>query len=92
MSIHSSGKLNPMYGNHHSEKTKEKIRAALQSHPKTSKKVLCVETNIIYNSTREAERKTGINHNCICQAARINGNQKTAGHYHWKYIEGDNNE
>lgn len=92
MSIHSSGKLNPMYGKHHSKETKEKIKQALQSHPNTSKKVLCVETNIIYNSTREAERKTGINHSCINQAALPNGKKKTAGKYHWKYIEDTNNE
>jgi len=29
MSIHSSGKLNPMYGKHHSKETKEKIKQAL---------------------------------------------------------------
>lgn len=87
MSEHSKGPLNPMYGKHHTEETKEKISKALQGHPKISKKVLCVETGIVYNSTREAERETGINHNGINQAAKINGKQKTAGQYHWQYIE-----
>ena len=86
MSEHTKGELNPMYGKHHSEETKEKISKALQNHPNTSKKVLCVETNIIYNSTREAERVLGIGHSSIGQAARPNGNQKTAGGYHWQYI------
>lgn len=86
MSEHTKGELNPMYGKHHSNKTKEKISLALQNHPNISKKVLCVETGIIYNSTREAERQTGINHNGINQAANPNGKQKTAGKYHWRYI------
>ena len=86
MSEHTKGELNPMYGKHHSEETKEKISKALQNHPNTSKKVLCVETNIIYNSTREAERVLGIGHSSIGQAARPNGNQKTAGGYHWVYL------
>ena len=30
-----------------------------------SKKVECIETGIIYESTREAERQTGIGHNNI---------------------------
>ena len=84
--LQCTGKGNPMYGKHHSEETKEKISKALQNHPNTSKKVLCVETNVIYNSTREAERVLGIGHSSIGQAARPNGNQKTAGGYHWIYI------
>ena len=86
MSEHTKGELNPMYGKHHSDETKEKISLALKNHPNTSKKVLCIETNIIYNSTREAERLTGINHSSISQAANPKGKQKTAGKYHWQYI------
>lgn len=91
MSEHTKGELNPMYGKHHSEETKAKISKALQSHPNTSKKVLCVKTKKIYNSTREAERLTGINHNGINQAALPDGRQKTAGGYHWKYIVEETN-
>ena len=38
---------------------------------------------MLFFSTREAERKTGINHvtiNNVC-----NGKKKTAGGYFWKY-------
>lgn len=86
MSKHTKGELNPMYGKQHSKETKIKISKALQSHPKTSKKILCVETQIIYKSLREAERLTGINHSGISQAAQKDGKQKTAGGYHWEYI------
>lgn len=87
MSINTSGEKNPMFGKHHSEETKNKIRKKLQSHPRTSKKILCVELNQIFNSLREAERITGINHSNISQAAKTNGNQKTAGGFHWSYVE-----
>ena len=86
MSEHTKGELNPMYGKQHSEETKLKISKALQSHPKTSKKILCVETQIIYKSLREAERLTGISHSGISQAAQEYGTQKTAGGYHWQYV------
>lgn len=52
---------------------------------KRSKKIMCVETEVIYPSTHEAERRTGINQSCICKAAK-NIERKTAGGYHWKYI------
>lgn len=84
MSEHSKGELNPMYGKHHSEETKEKIKTALQNHKNTSKRVLCIETNEVFPSSREVERSLGINHNCI--NAVCNGKQKTAGKKHWKYI------
>lgn len=51
-----------------------------------SKRVECIETHMIYASTREAERLTGINHANISSAC--NGKrQKTAGKYHWRYVD-----
>ncbi len=50
-----------------------------------SKKVECIETGIIYDSTREAERQTGIKHNNISQVC--NGQRQTAGKFHWRYVE-----
>ena len=50
-----------------------------------SKKVQCIETGIIYNSTREAERQTGVKHNNISQVCT--GKRQTAGKLHWRYIE-----
>lgn len=47
------------------------------------RKIRCVETGIVYDSTREAERQTGIGHECLSRAARKNG---TSHGYHWEYI------
>lgn len=49
------------------------------------KKVLCVETNEIFSSLSEAERQTNISHENISKVCR--GKRKTAGGYHWKYVE-----
>lgn len=47
------------------------------------KSVMCVETGIIYKSTKEAASITGINVSSIRNTAR--GLHKTAGGYRWKY-------
>ena len=52
---------------------------------KQSKSVRCVETGIVYMSLHHAERETGIPYTSICHA--LNGRQKTAGGYHWEYID-----
>ena len=50
----------------------------------SKKKVLCVETGIVYDSCGEAGRKTNINKKCISSVCI--GKQKTAGGYHWMYV------
>lgn len=50
-----------------------------------SKKVKCIETGIIYNSSREAERQTGIYHNQISKCCLKRKKFNTAGGYHWCY-------
>ena len=55
-----------------------------RSAEKTSKQVLCVETGIIYSSTKEVQRQLGFAHNNISQCC--NGKYKTAYGYTWKYI------
>lgn len=51
---------------------------------KPTKKVLCVETGIIYSSIKEASKMVGLkSKGCICMCCR--GRQKTAGGYHWEY-------
>ena len=73
-----SGINNNFYGKHHTEESKEKIR----NHK--SKKVYCIETNIVYNSALIAKKKTGI---CNASIRKVcNGKQKTAGGYHWEFI------
>lgn len=62
----------------------EAQKGKLINHKSLSKKVLCVETGEIFESTMDAYRKTGIFHNNISKAC--NGKYKTTGGYHWKYV------
>lgn len=52
----------------------------------SKKKVLCIETNLIYNSIQEAAKDVGLASGCdigrVCQ-----GKRKTASGYHWRYVE-----
>lgn len=89
MSEHTKGELNPMYGKNHKYTTIKKIKENLTNHPNTSKKILCIETNTIYLSVREASRQTGITYQSIQQAVSLNGNQQKAGGFHWVYVEID---
>lgn len=50
---------------------------------KLRKSVLCIETNIIYPSVREAAKQTGADRSSI--SACCKGKQKTTKGYHWKY-------
>ena len=54
---------------------------------KEVKHVRCIETGIIYRSTREAERQTGVNQVCIAKCCKGRYGYKTAGGYHWEYVE-----
>lgn len=49
-----------------------------------SKKVICVETGVVYGSIREAERLTGIK--SVNSVIRGGYGRKTAGGYHWKFV------
>ena len=76
--------------------SKEKIRKVMtgrkQSEESNNKrkekakkqKVICVETNTIYESMKECGRKNGITSSQISRACR--GIRKTAGGLHWKFI------
>ena len=48
------------------------------------KKVICVETNVIYNSQVEAEQFTGISHKLI--SASCCNEKRCAGGYHWRIV------
>ncbi len=50
---------------------------------KLPKKVRCIETNTVYASLADAKRMTGVNHIGSC----CNGKLKTAGGYHWKFVD-----
>lgn len=51
-------------------------------HPR-AKAVICIELNIVFDCTRDAERQLGINHAHI--SACCKKQRKTAGGYHWIY-------
>lgn len=53
--------------------------------PKTPKKVKCVETGEVYESTQQAERETGIPHQHISQVCR--GKLKSCKGLHFVYID-----
>ncbi|MBR6517149.1 MAG: hypothetical protein IKT40_09975 [Bacilli bacterium] len=66
-------------GFHHTLEAIEKMKI-IKSIP-----VICLETNIIYSSAKEAKRQTNINDTTIglcCKDIR-----KTAGGFHWKYYK-----
>ena len=83
--IRFSGKGNPMYNTKIPKEHKIKLQAA--SVKATSKPCKCIETNVIYDSAADAQRKTGINARTISYVCNKTGYYKTAGGYHWEFIE-----
>ncbi len=51
---------------------------------KAKKKIVCVETKIMYDSAATAEKETGATRCNINRALKSGG---TAGGYHWKYVD-----
>ena len=72
---------NKLKGQIRSEKTKQNISNGHK------KKILCIETGIIYNSREEAARAVDVSPSGVGRAAT--GEQKTSGGYHWRYINED---
>lgn len=54
---------------------------------KQSKMIECIETGIIYNSFEEAAADIGIDKSGINMCCTGYRNRKTAGGYHWRYVE-----
>lgn len=50
-----------------------------------AKKVLCIETGVIYDSVRQAERETGLAESGISSCCQ--GRYKTCGGLHWEYVD-----
>lgn len=49
------------------------------------RRILCIETNVIYDSFADAARKTGLNRTKIVSVCT--GKRRTTGGYHFKYAE-----
>lgn len=67
-----------------SEETKRKMCEAQKNRKDLSKKVKCLETGEVFDSTKEVERITGVYHGSISKVC--NGKSKTAGNFHWKFV------
>lgn len=67
-------------------KEKQQIMLTMREKAKQTniKPVKCIETNKTYESAREASRQTGIHYSNIGKVC--SGKQKTAGGYHWCFI------
>lgn len=85
------------YYNTHKEEVKQKSYETYLKHKKTanknlieankkrSKKVLCIETGIIYESAPVAAKENNLSQGNISSVCR--GERKTCGKRHWQYID-----
>lgn len=64
----------------------ERVRQTRNINAKQYKKVLCVETGEVYNSIRDAERKTGLYRSRIGLCCNNAYGANTTGGYHWRFI------
>ena len=75
-------------GHKFSEETKKKMsKLKIGKKPTNCKKVLCIETGIIYDSMHDAEKETGAKFKNISKVCKNEYGRKTAGGYHWQYYE-----
>ena len=79
LNIHKGGNTSRK-GLPHSDETKEILREQ-----KPKKKVLCLETDTVYESIHDAGKKTKTRYQDIWRVCK--GQRKTCGGYHWKYAE-----
>lgn len=61
----------------------------LRKNMTNKKKVLCIETNMVFDSIAIAMQHTGVSRSSISLV--IHNKMQTAGGYHWKYVEEENN-
>lgn len=103
MSEAKKGANHPLYGKHRSVETRRKMSEALKGKHRSvetrkkmseakkgnsyrSRPVICVETLERFASATEAAKAIGLrNMTSICNACR--GVHKTAGGYHWAYVD-----
>jgi len=84
-----SGENHPMYGKHHTDATRKKMSEhhydSSGCNNPMSKRVVCVETGVIYPSAIDAQKSTGIPRNNITAACRKD-RQVSAGGFHWNFV------
>ena len=74
-------------GHKFTDEARKRISESLKGNiPYNCKKVLCVETGIIYDSMHIAERETGAKYKNISKVCKGEYGRKTAGGYHWKIV------
>lgn len=79
-----TGEYNRNYGTRN-----ERAAKTLTNRKDRSTPVVCLETAVVYPSTCEASRQTGVNQRHISECC--NGKLKTAGGFHWgRFVEGNN--
>lgn len=81
-----AGENNPFYGKHHTEESRQKIKAAAEKKKKSIQQIDKDTNEIIatYSGIKEAENTLQVSHGWISKAARQN---KIAYGYRWKIIE-----
>lgn len=86
--VGQKGADNPMYGKHHSEEVKKRLseRKMGTLNPR-ARQVICVETQVRYDSVRDAYRVTGVRYDSISRVC--SGKGETAGGFHWEYVNGE---
>lgn len=85
--IKASEKAKEYWQSHPEEKKRNMKKMQDKAKEKNTKKILCIETNVSYESAREAFRQTGIHYASIGKVC--NGKAKTAGGFHWIFIKGE---
>lgn len=76
-----SGSGNGMYGKKHSSETKVKIGE------KSKKKVICIETGMIFDSLKDLANYLDVNYNSVIRV--LNGYRKSLKGLHFKYYKED---
>ena len=78
-----SENTNHAWSNGLHEETRRLARQRKGYKSPVAKPVICIETNVRYESATDASRKTGLNQVSICSVCR--GRLITTGGYHWRY-------
>lgn len=85
--LKSTNKLHWQYydTNFDINKCEEIIKQKKKQNNKRIKKVKCIETGVIYDSSMAVYLETGISHVLEC----CSGKRKTAGNFHWEFVKSE---